>query len=151
MPDWITHISVAFLITLGIKENRSLVILGSVLPDAVKFSFFLSFLSSFNPFVVFHTALGTLLFAALLSTFFDTAWKRGFSLILLGSASHLLLDSLHGPYGDYYWFLWPIWTGYTNFGFIWHDSYLPALFSSSAALAALVYKRFYMILTKHNK
>ncbi len=141
MPDWIAHIAFAFIISviLGFKENRSLMSLGAVLPDAfrlfIPFQPLAGFYGAINFFSPLHTLSGILLSSALVSSFFKPVpWRHAFALILLGATSHLFLDSLLFPYGKFYWFLWPLWTGFVGYGLIWPDSYLPTIILGSMGL-----------------
>lgn len=141
MPDWITHLCFAYIIStiIGIKENRSLVYVGAVLPDICKLSIlfgpFVGFTNADNFFFPLHTVLGVMLTGALISSLFrDLEWKRAYKLVLIGAFSHLFLDSLLHPFGKTFWFFYPFWMDYVNFGIIWADSYVPAIISVSAVI-----------------
>lgn len=148
MPDWITHIAVAYLITLlfGIRRYRSLVLFGALIPDISK-SFIPFLILGFddgnlnNFFAPFHTVFGVLLTSALTSTFFKLQWRRACFLILIGAGSHLLLDILVWPYGSKIWSFWPLLTIQGEVGFIWPDSILPAVISSLICVIVLSAKK----------
>jgi hypothetical protein len=146
MPDWITHIAVAYSLALlaGVRRYE-LVILGALLPDLFKLflplgavigygeSFFLG-----NYFAPFHTFFGVLLTSALLSTFFAKAGKV-FPLFLLGAFSHLAMDSLLYPYGYDNWVFWPL-LRFGARGVAWPDNLLLPLAAVSIALLLSFYR-----------
>lgn len=136
MPDWLTHLCFAYiLLTIaGIKEHRSLVYLGAVLPDLCKLSILfgplVGYTNAGNFFLPLHTILGVMLTGALFSASFrGIEWAGAYKLVLIGAFSHLFLDSLLNPFGDIFFFFYPFWVGYVRFGIIWSDSYLPAVIS----------------------
>lgn len=146
MPDWITHIAVAYSLALIVKvKKRELVVLGALLPDIFKAflplgaiigygdTFFLG-----NYFAPFHTLIGVILTSALLSTFFD-APRKILPLFLFGAFSHLAIDSLLYPFGYENWFFWPLFK-FDAMGFIWPDSLLTPVVASSVCLI-LIYLR----------
>lgn len=148
MPDWIAHLCVAYLLILllGIKKYRSLVFVGAVLPDLMKVHLLFRSSAGYYPaanfFAPFHTAAGVLLTGALIASFLEgIEWKKGYALILLGAASHLVLDSLLYPYGRDMWYTWPLWLGCTNWGFIWSDSFYPAIIGLAVAIPLWIWER----------
>lgn len=141
MPDWITHISVAYTIAvlLGIKEKRSLIYIGAIIPDTFRLFFlmapFTGFLTAMNFFAPLHTVLGVLLSGALVTSFFrDIEWKHAYWLVLIGAASHFALDALMWPFGQSVWTLYPFWISPTYSGIVWPDSFLPAIISGTVGL-----------------
>jgi membrane-bound metal-dependent hydrolase YbcI (DUF457 family) len=140
VPDWITHLCIAYLITklFGIKKNRSLVFLGALLPDLFKFfipfSVFIDLAPYETPvlnfFAPFHTVLGVLFSGLFTSSFFNgIKWRNAYSLILIGAFSHLFIDIFIYPWGSEMWSLWPIWQGDLGTGIFWSDSPVPAAIS----------------------
>lgn len=143
MPDWITHIAVAYSLAIIVKaEKRELVVLGALLPDLFKLFLPLGVIIGFgdifflgNYFAPFHTLLGVVLTSALLSTFFD-APRRVLSLFLLGAFSHITMDSLLYPFGYENWGFWPLFK-FDAKGVIWSDSLLVPLTAVSVTLLLL--------------
>ncbi len=144
MPDWITHICAGYLVAVLLNIRVRPVILGSVLPDLSKlFMFAHSYNNSavINFFLPFHTIIGVLLSGALLSSFFKD-WKDTYLLISVGFLSHLVLDSFLYPFGNINVYFYPFFTFETH-GFIWSDSYFPALVTVPiAGLVWLKRRRF---------
>ncbi len=146
VPDWITHIAVAYSLAIIVKaEKRELVVFGALLPDIFKAFLPLGVIIGFgdnfflgNYFAPFHTVLGVVLTSALLSTFFGTS-RRVLPLILLGALSHLAIDSLLYPFGYTNWIFWPFFT-FDVRGIMWPDSLLTPVVASSVCLL-LVYFR----------
>lgn len=145
MPDWITHIAVAYSLAVLLKVNqRELVVLGALLPDIFKIFLPLGIVIGFgedfflgNYFAPFHTFLGVVLTTGLLSTFFNTP-RMIMPLFLLGAFSHLAMDSLLYPYGYENWTFWPFFT-FEAKGVLWPDSLLVPLTAVAVALS-LFYK-----------
>lgn len=140
MPDWITHIAVAYSVAVlaGVR-NRELVVLGALLPDVFKafipIGAYVGYGQVFfmgNYFAPFHTVLGITLSSALVSTFFPDP-RKVLPLFLLGAGTHLIMDSLLYPFGYENWFLWPFLT-FDARGFVWPDN----IFNPLAALSILM-------------
>lgn len=103
MPDWITHVLVAWtLVTvLGFRykqfsqSNAAIVVLGALIPDIYKITLIL------DPFRVYmdsfltpiHLPIGSLLIAATFSLFFVKS-KSIFLFLILGIGTHFALDLL---------------------------------------------------------
>jgi hypothetical protein len=147
VPDWITHIAVAYSLALLVNiKRRELVVLGALLPDLFKIFLPLGTIFGFgndnflgNYFAPFHTVLGVTLTASLLSTFFKDS-LRILPLFVLGAASHLFLDSLLYPFGKTIWFFWPFFT-FDAGGFLWPDSLFTPLIAISVCLSFVLWRR----------
>lgn len=104
MADWLTHILIGLIVigVLGlryalVKEQRVLVLVGSILPDLGNFTMLMGELGAkLSPFFeAVHTPLGFLFLAGVLSYGFKREWaKTGFLLILLGGLLHIAADLL---------------------------------------------------------
>ncbi len=146
MPDWITHLGIAYLLArgLGIRENRGLVYIGALLPDLFKLFLPLGMLVGFasdgffigNYFAPFHTVFGVLLSGLFVSSFFEE-WRGSYRLIMLGAFSHLLADALLYPWGSSMWGLWPLWRGDLGIGIFWSDSVIPLAIVASLCVLVL--------------
>lgn len=144
--------AIAYLVAvlLSIKEDRSLVLLGALLPDLFKlFIPIVMFLGLtkdtllvMNLFAPFHTLFGVILSSAFILTFFeDIEWKNGYYLMLLGGVSHLLADLMIYPWGAGVWILWPFAVFGRSFGLFWSDSLLPLMIFGSLTLIAIYWER----------
>jgi hypothetical protein len=121
MPDWLTHILVAWSLCtiLGFRykeftsENTALAMLGALLPDAVKIAIPLQFLSGHDLSVLvttLHTPVGASILAAMLSLLFKDK-KTVFLFLLLGILTHFALDLLMSYYSGGIYLLYPLsWT-----------------------------------------
>jgi len=158
MPDLFTHICVAYLISLAlnIKEShhRNIIIAGSIFPDFWKiymiFSPFIGYYTAKNFFAPLHMVLGVLISGALFISFFEKSyWRKYYMLLMIGAGSHLLLDAFLYPYGWYgwpmgdgIWFLWPLLNIEFQHGFIWPESYLPAVVSGIIVCAVILLRKY---------
>lgn len=141
MPDWITHISAAYIIAvlLGIKKDRAILYMGAIIPDSFRLFIlvgpFTGFLTAMNFFAPLHTFIGVLLSGAFVTSFFrGIEWKHAYCLVLLGAVSHFFLDALMWPFGQSVWTFYPVWISPTYSGIIWPDSLMPAIITSIAGL-----------------
>ncbi|MEE8167799.1 MAG: zinc dependent phospholipase C family protein [Candidatus Hydrothermarchaeales archaeon] len=143
----LTHLCVAYLLArgLGIRENRSLVYLGALLPDLFKLFLPLGMLVGFvsdgffigNYFAPFHTVFGVLLSGLFVSSFFEE-WRDTYLLILLGAFSHILADIFLWPWSAIMWNMWPVWSGDLGTGIFWPDSVIPLAIAASLCALVLV-------------
>ncbi|MBS3122416.1 metal-dependent hydrolase [Candidatus Woesearchaeota archaeon] len=99
MPDLITHVLIGLIICeLFNIRRKSLVILGSVLPDLVLKISLLSFFIDFPMkeikwlLIPFHTPVGLILLTIIIILFFRGEYILNFLLISLGWALHLAAD-----------------------------------------------------------
>jgi len=103
MPDWITHILVAWTSCkiLGFKfrefdnENTVLVMVGSLIPDIFKIYIPLDFFGIYlqNFIYPIHLPLGSLIMATLITLLFRDK-KMVFVFLIFGFFTHYALDSL---------------------------------------------------------
>ena len=117
MPDWFTHVLVAWSLctVLGFRykefnsENTVIAMLGALLPDAVKIAIPIQFLSGHDPSTMvatIHTPLGSLILGATLSLLFKDK-KTVFLFLLLGILTHFALDILMSYYSGGTYLLYP--------------------------------------------
>jgi len=154
MPDWLTYVASAagvytLLMLTGVCRSRrylGVAAVGSLLPDIVKISYVLrgyAHMDLVSYFIPFHTAVGSIVFALLLSHFFDASERRKIFLYLsLGVSVHILWDlSLH-PYGGGQLVFFPLSFSQYSLGLFWADSIIPlAISSSSLALVSGLSRR----------
>ena len=104
MPDWISHILLGLIIAEIFKiKKKSLVVLGSILPDIILKAYTLSLLTPiplnfmFWFFYPLHTIAGALLLSFIIAIFFQYEAKKTFFLIFIGALFHILLDMTTKP------------------------------------------------------
>lgn len=144
MPEWISHVIVAFFAAKLFRINKiSVVLVGALLPDIYqKISYLLRYFFEsdlLTAFYIPHTILGGILLSLIISPLFKIKFKKTISYLSLGVTTHFILDSLQGPVG--YLFLWPFNSVAYSFRIIWIESYLPLVLSLSALTIYLLTKR----------
>lgn len=149
MPDWISHLAVAYVLgrVLKVKDKRML-FLGAILPDFIwvlmlALIIFLKFNSAqihflFTFLLPFHTPFMLLLVTGAISTAMKNQ-KQAFILLLLGVCSHLLLDFF--TLGEYVEVFYPIDITPLNFGLFWLES-IPGYLLVGASALILLYAFF---------
>jgi hypothetical protein len=124
MTDILTHVLTGFVLGTVLSFKFSwidspyitVVMIGAILPDTSKIEMIVpsraveSALSIQFDWFVFHTPLGTVLLASIGSLLIaETHRRRAFALLLLGGASHFILDAfLMNPSRFSYVLLWPL-------------------------------------------
>jgi len=152
LPDWLTHVGVAWLACEALRiRRREPILIGAILPDVYKVVVYpLMFLKLINVNMAaslflepFHSLLGIGLLSVFVTSFLkkDSFWFI-LSLLSIGSLIHLLLDSLL-PYGPP--LLLPVmWKTY-GLQIIWQEDYRPALLTVISILTVR------LIRTSHNR
>ena len=148
MPDALTHLLVGTSIALLARRNdnrpeQMLIVLGAIVIDIERP---LTWLLSGTEFEwlslgsAFHSILGAIVlsyFAAACFLTEDIDFKNRFLLILLGCASHLLLDMVMYPWVEHGLFLlYPLKIAF-SFNLVWSDFWLFPLFGLVFFLFAL--------------
>ncbi len=149
MPDWISHLAVAYILgrVLKVKDKR-LLFLGAVLPDLiwVLLLFLVTFLN-FNPAKIhylftfllpFHTPFMLLIMAGAIATVMKNQ-KQAFALLAIAVCSHFLLDLL--ILGEYVEVFYPVDITPLNFGLFWPES-IPGYFLIGTSALILIYAFF---------
>lgn len=103
MPDWVTHIVVAWtlcrILSFRFKEfnaaNTLIVITGALIPDIFKIVIGLQLfgIDATNYFEIFHIPSGSVIVAGMLSLFFPER-KKAFLFLGLGVLTHYILDGI---------------------------------------------------------
>jgi hypothetical protein len=130
MPDWMTHLLIAYVIASWLRIKEKPVLLGALLPDIFKIFIpvmlllDMESLAMMNLFASYHTIVGVLLSGLLVASFFEDL-RKAYLPILTGAFSHLFADIFLYPWGTKIWTLWPFWTGQLNIGILWPDSFIP--------------------------
>lgn len=122
MPDWITHILVAWTLCtiLGFKykqfnpANTAVCMVGALIPDTFKIVIPLGFMSihAENLLMPFHLPIGSFIIASIFTLFFKER-KLILSFLVLGVLTHyaldLLLTNLNGGMALLFPFSWSTW------------------------------------------
>jgi len=145
MPDWLTHSLVAWITGKPIKQEVSLVVIGSLIPDIFKlhpiFDWFVKG-DTQNFFLPLHTPVGALLIACVISLFFHDI-KKTIVLLGIGITTHVILDlSLVNASGGMlmlFPFSWDEW----QLGLIRNDDYMITIYAILAAV--LVYSIYFVV------
>lgn len=131
MPDWLSHILIALIIVeLFNIKYKSLVVLGSLLPDLVTKFHLINIFRVFpqgllDPFfVIFHTPIMVFLLALIIAPFFRLNQKLVIGLISLGWITHILSDltNKHLLFGQSF-LLFPFSWRQFEIGLFWPDQY----------------------------
>ena len=154
MPDWLTYITSAAGLCIrlrlaGVATARrylGVAVIGSLLPDTVKISYVLrgyAHLDLVSYFIPFHTPVGAVVFAMLLSYFFEASERiQVFLYLVLGISVHILWDFTLHPYGGGQLLLFPASFSQYSLGLFWADSITPLAISGLSFLAfLLLYRR----------
>jgi hypothetical protein len=144
MPDWVTHIVVAWTVCriLGFKfkqfnnANTVIVMIGALIPDLYKTYITVNLLSIDTESLLypFHTPIGALIWTFIIALFFKEK-KAIVTFLILGFSTHFILDSLmqYPSKGIeiFYPFSWNTW----QFGIISIDDYNVTILSIVIALS----------------
>jgi len=146
MPDWISHILLGLIIAelLNVKK-KSLIVLGSILPDIILKTYTLALLTPvplnfmFWFFYPLHTIAGVLLFSFLLTLIFQYDAKKTFLLVSIGAVFHILLDMTTKP------ILYNI-QGLLLFPFSWQAYSIGLFYSEQYWIVLLILLGIYLII-----
>ena len=147
MPDWLTHSLVGWITGKTIKQEVSLVVIGSLIPDIYKvypvFDWFLKG-DTQNFFLPLHTPFGAILIACVIALFFHDI-KKALLLLGIGAATHFILDlfllNVSGGMLILFPFSWDEW----HLDLIRSDDYMITIY---AIIAAVVVYFIYFIYEK---
>lgn len=100
MPDWLTHLVIGLvlieLIPLKKKGQKSLILLGTILPDLLtKFLMvekWIPLSEGFSVLTAFHSPFILFLFILLIAPLFRISYRSVVLALSLGTASHILSD-----------------------------------------------------------
>ena len=122
MPDWITHIAVAWTICtlLGFKykefnsSNTVIAMIGSLIPDIYKIGIITEIfgVNIYTYITPLHLPIGSIIIGAIISQFFSEK-KTVFFFLFIGIITHYILDLLLISFGGgialFYPFYWEKW------------------------------------------
>ncbi len=151
MPDWVTHIAVAYTLCtiLGFKyrefntANTVLVMVGAVIPDVVKVGIIADILGYgvWDYLWPIHLPVGSLIVAGMMSLLFQDK-KKTLLFFTLGVATHygldLLLFNVSGGIALFYPFYWGQW----QLDLVTTDSYYTTIIALVLALVVFLISRW---------
>lgn len=94
MPDWFTHTLVGWITGKTSKQDISLVVVGTLLPDVCKLYLLFNLIvqgKTDEIFLPIHTPFGALLIALIIALLFPDV-KKAFIPLALGLTTHFILD-----------------------------------------------------------
>lgn len=149
MPDWITHLGIAYFVAriLKIKDIR-LFLLGAILPDISRIDWLLIDVLKFNPisaytyFEPFHTPF-VMVFVSTLIALFNEKPIKCFYLIFSGAIIHFILDAAQTNVGYGEMLFYPFSFYQLSFNLFWPEGIAGialTLLSGVILLAALTKK-----------
>jgi hypothetical protein len=152
MPDWIVHLAVAWTLCRLLRfkypqfnsQNTILVMIGAVLPDAVKVGMLFDFLGHdwWDYILALHLPAGSLVLAGLFSLLFKEK-KTAFLFLSLGILTHYLLDLLLVQLGDGIYIFYPVsWIGF-QLDMVPTDDYNITIVALIIALLVWLVSRWY--------
>ncbi len=150
MPDWLTHTLVGWITGKTIKQEISLVVVGSLIPDITKLYLLFDLIlqeQAEDLFLPIHTPFGALLIALIIALFFPDI-KKAFIPLIFGVATHFILDmfllNVSGGMPLLFPFSWAEW----QFDLIRSDDYTMTIV---AIIAALIVYLSYAVFEKKKK
>jgi len=110
MPDWLTHSLVGWITGKTTKQEISLIVLGSLLPDLDKLSLVFNWILNTRTeafFLPLHTPVGAVLVACVAALFFRSI-KQAFLPLVIGIATHFVVDVIFFEVGGGLQVLFPM-------------------------------------------
>ena len=153
MPDWLSHILIGLIAAELLNlDKKSLIVLGSLLPDFVVKIYLLSFFFPVNDTLLFvsalyHSPIMGFIIPGLLVPFFKYDWRKTYMFITLGFMLHLLADSFTGGYGNGI-LLYPFSHGFFSFNLFWANQYWIILIGSLVAYIVVRFIKYKILLNK---
>jgi membrane-bound metal-dependent hydrolase YbcI (DUF457 family) len=145
MPDWLTHSLVGWITGKTTKQEISLLVIGSLIPDITKL--YLLFNSGYQTtaddfFLPIHTPFGAILIACIIALSFQDI-KKAIIPLAIGIATHFILDffllNVSGGMPLLYPFSWQEW----QLGLIRSDDYTMTILALLASILVYVSYRIY--------
>jgi hypothetical protein len=128
MPDWLSHILIALIFAELLNiDKKSLIVLGSLLPDFIVKMYFFAVFFPVNDSLLFmltlyDTPVMGLILPALVAPLFKYNWKKTYLYIALGFMLHILADSLTRGFSSSIFF-YPLSYRYFSFNIFWAEQY----------------------------
>lgn len=146
MPDWITHIAVAWILCRLLRyryrsfnpENTMLVMVGALIPDIVKVAIPFQAMgwNIWNIIEPVHLPAGSFIIAGMASLLFHDR-KTAFSMLGLGVFTHYILDLTLKNVGQGIYLFYPFYWGSWQLGWTTSEDY--HVTAAALVLALLLY------------
>lgn len=146
MPDWITHIAVAYTVCtiIGFKfkqfnnSNTVIAMIGALVPDIFKIGIIIEFLGSsiYDYLTPLHLPVGSLIMGGIISLFFQEK-KTVFLFLVIGIITHYALDLLLISLGNGITLFFPFYWGQYQLELVPNDDYKISILA--VAVAVVVY------------
>ena len=145
MPDWLTHSLVGWISGKTTKQEISLLVIGSLIPDISKLYILFDLASETMTddfFLPIHTPFGAIIIACIIALFFQDI-KKAFIPLTIGITTHFILDffllNVSGGMPLLYPFSWQEW----QLGFIRSDDYTMTILALLTTILVYVSYRIY--------
>ena len=145
MPDWLTHSLVGWITGKTTKQEVSLLVIGSLIPDISKLFLLFNWVLQTKTddfFLSIHTPFGAILIACIIALFFQDI-KKAFIPLAIGLATHFILDffllNVSGGIPLLYPFSWEEW----QFDLIRSDDYTMTVLALLATVLVYLSYRIY--------
>jgi len=145
MPDWLTHSLVGWITGKTTKQEISLLVIGSLIPDISKLYILFDLASETMTddfFLPIHTPFGAIIIACIIALFFQDI-KKAFIPLTIGITTHFILDffllNVSGGMPLLYPFSWQEW----QLGFIRSDDYTMTILALLTTILVYVSYRIY--------
>lgn len=146
MPDWITHIAVAYTVCtiIGFKykqfnpSNTAIAMVGALVPDIFKIGIIFEFLglSIYDYLTPLHLPVGSLIMGGIISLFFQEK-KTVFLFLVIGIITHYALDLLLISLGNGITLFFPFYWGQYQLELVANDDFKISILA--VAVAFMVY------------
>ena len=147
MPDWLSHILIGLIFAevFNIKK-KSLVVLGSLLPDFISKAYLLGFFTHLNDSITFisalyHSPVMGFIIPAFIIPFFKYKPEKTYFFVFSGFMLHLLADSFTKNFATGT-LLYPFSYGYFSFNLFWPEQYWIILLISIITYALVRYFKY---------
>jgi hypothetical protein len=149
MPDWITHIAVAWIIgtLLGLRykqfnqSNTAIIMVGALIPDIIKISIITNYLgyNIYNYITPIHLPIGSIIIVGMITLLFKEK-KWIFLFLLIGITTHYLLDLLLE--GEGMTLFYPFYWGQWQLGLTTSQDYTSTIIALSAVILVYMISRY---------
>lgn len=160
MPDWITHIAVAYILCtiLGFKfrefntSNTVLAMVGAVIPDFIKVGIITEYMGFgvWDFIAPIHLPIGSFIIAAMLSLLFKEK-KTVFLFLSLGVVTHYGLDLLLRNVSGGIYLFYPLYWGQWQLGLVATDDFTISIIALMVAVFVYIIYRLRLRLVIRSK